>query len=272
MADENVSTSGEVTSTPTTPTAAPASAAPAAAPATSSATPAGATPSTPEIPQGYVPSFRIRETREAALREAQSQYSTREAAVRAEADNYRRQVLALTGVTPPANPEIQAVRNQFGELYPGLSKLEERAAQLEQLLERSGDLQSQSDHYWTSYGRQTMDRLFEHASASLGSPLTEEGKSALHSAFTGFVSSSPELTARYANDPTLVEDFWKAFTSNFIDPARRAASANVQQRANVSLPQDTSSGIPPTAPPPQLKSLDERVAAGWTQFQQMKQR
>ena len=270
MSDENVSGSGEIAAPPSAPTT-PAAATPAA-PAPQSATPA--VPQAPAIGahEGYVPSYRIRETREAALREAQAQFSTREAAVRAEADNYRRQVLALTGVTPPANPEIQAVRNQFGELYPGLSKLEERAAQLEQLLERSGDLQSQSDHYWTSYGRQTMDRLFEHAQTSLGSPLTEEGKSALHSAFTGFVSSSPELTARYANDPTLVEDFWKAFTSNFIDPARRAASANVVGRANVNLPQDTSNGIPPTAPPPAFKSLDERVAAGWAQFQQNKQR
>jgi hypothetical protein len=271
MSDENVSGSGETPAAPPSAPTAPVAATPAT-PVQQSTTPAVPSAPTTGAHEGYVPSYRIRETREAALREAQSQYASREAAVRAEADNYRRQVLALTGVTPPANPEIQAVRNQFGELYPGLAKLEERSAQLEELLSRSGDLQSQSDHYWTSYGRQTMDRLFEHASSSLGAPLTEEGKSALHSAFTGFVSSSPELTARYANDPTLVEDFWKAFTSNFIDPARRAASANVQQRATVNLPQDTSSGIPPTAPPPQLKSLDERVAAGWTQFQQAKQR
>ena len=254
-------------SAPAQPAATPqAPAAPAAA------TPQAVTPAaaTPAVPDGYVPSYRVRETREAALREAQATYEARENATRAEIARYQAQVRALTGVTAPPNPEIQAVRNQFGELYPGLVKLEEKAAELQALIDRAGDLQSQTDHYWTSYGRQTMDKLFEHASTSLGAPLTDDAKRQLHASFIGFVQSSPEMTARYANDPTIVNDFWKEFTSNFIDPARRVASAGVVGRAATVLPQDTPAGIPRPAAPAAPKNMDERLAGTWERFNQLK--
>lgn len=253
--------------------ATPAAATPAATPqpATSAASPA---PATAGAPEGWVPSYRIRETREAAMREAQQQFAQqfaqREAEIRAEAEQYRRQVQALTGVTPPQNPEVAAVRAQFAQLYPGLSKIEERAAQLEQLLERAGDLESQTDHYWQSYGRQTMDRLFSRFSESTGSPITEEGKRQLHSAFVGWVQSSPELSERYSSDPTIVEDFVKAFTTSFIDPVRRTAAAGTVTRAagTPALPQDAPAGALRTGTPvAKPNGLDERAATAWALYQ-----
>jgi hypothetical protein len=163
---------------------------------------------------------------------------------------------------------LTAVRSQFGQLYPGLDKLEARAADLLGLIDRAGDMESQNSHYWQSHGRQTMDRLFEHASQSLGAPLTDEGKRALHAAFSGFVGSSPELTARYANDPTLVTEYWKAFSSNFIDPVRRAAGATVTGRIPGNLPQDTPGGAPQAHPGPKPGNLDDRASLAWAQYQQ----
>lgn len=255
--------------------ASPDSGAPPAAATPAVSAPQPATPAAPQapatgvVPEGYVPSYRLRETREAAVREAQAQWAAREAEIRAETQRYREQLQALIGVTPPANPEISAVKAQFAQLYPGLSKIEERAAQLEQLLERAGDLESQNDHYWQSYGRQTMDRLFTHASESMGAPLTDEAKRQLHSSFVGWVQSSPELTDRYASDPSIVEDFWKAFTSSFIDPVRRTANAGIAGRAagTPGLPQDTPSGAPRATPAPHMGSMDERAAAAWAQYQ-----
>jgi hypothetical protein len=201
------------------------------------------------------------------MRQAQQEYATREAAIRQEAERYRQQVMALTGVTPPPNPEVDAVRQQFGQLFPGLSKLETLADQIAALTSRSGDLEAQSQHYWQQYGNQTMSRLFERAAESLGSPLTEDAQRLLHSAFVGFVQSSPENSARYASDPSIVEDFWKAYTSSFIDPVRRVASAAVAGRAGATpLPQDTPGGAPRGTPVPKLTSLDERAAAGWAQM------
>jgi len=255
---------------PTPPTPATATpVAPAQAVATPQTTPQA--PATGAPPQeGWVPSYRLREAREAAERTATASAQAQIAQIRAEAERYQAQIRALTGQQPPQNPEIQAVRDQFGNLYPGLVKLEEQAAKIEALLERAGDLESQTNHYWQDYGRRNIESLFKLAEASYGNPLTDEGKRQLHSAFTGFVQSSPELTARYANDPSIVQDFWKEFTNSFIEPARRVASATVATRTATNLPQDTPSGAVRTSAPVQLKSLDERADAAWQLFQSKK--
>lgn len=261
-----------LTSSATTPAETAQPVATPQAPAASPITGQAQAPATgvPQAPEGYVPSYRLREAREAAERQANATHQAEIQRIRQEADQYRRQLHSLVGVQQPQNPEVDAVRNQFAQLYPGLAKMEERSAQLEQLLERAGDLESQTSHYWQSYGRQSMDRLFSHAAESMGAPLTDEGKRALHSAFTGFVQSSPELTERYSSDPTLVEDFWKAFSSSFIDPVRRTAAAGIQGRAAgmQGLPQDAPSGAPRPAPAPSATSLEDRAALGWAQYQQ----
>lgn len=262
---DGLSAPGDTTAAPPAAPAAPQTATPLSAPAAAPATP----PATPDR-SDWVPPYRIRETREAALRQAQTEYAQRESALREEAARYKSQLHSLVGVTPPADPEVSAVRDQFSKLYPGLSKIEDKVGLLEQLLERAGDLEAQTSHYWQSYGRQTVDRLFSQAEASLGAPLTMEGKRQLHASFIGFVQSSPELTSRYASDPSIVEDFWKQFTSSFIDPVRRTAQAGVAGRVPGALPQDSPSGTPRTSPGPQPQTLDERVAAGWNLFQQNK--
>ena len=250
--------------TPATPQPATPAVTPVAA--TPATTPAPATPGA--VPEGYVPSYRLRETREAAIREAQVERQKVEAEWKARYEDSQRRLQALAGVAPDnRNPEVDAIRTQFSQLYPGLSKLEERAAQLMEMQERAHDLEAQNQHYWESHGRQTMDRLFQYAQESLGAPLTEEGKRQLHSSFVGFVQSSPELQARYASDPSLVQDFWKQFTASFIDPVRRTAQATVAGRAPGALPQDTPGGIPRT-PVPQPGNIDDRVAAGWTLYNQ----
>lgn len=258
----------DVAGTPSPAEATPSAPAAPAAPATPSAAPSAPTTGAPEDRSNWVPPHRIRETREAAVREAQQTYSQQMQQMRAEAEQYKAQLHALVGVQPPQNPEIDAVRKQFGQLYPGLSKMEEKAAQLEQLLERAGDLESQNAHYWQSYGRQAVDRLFTKASESIGSPLNDENKQFLHSAFVGWVQASPERADRYTNDPTIVDDFLKALSSGFIDPVRRTSAAAIPGRANVALPQDTPSGAPRVPGAPQPKDLDERAANAWLQYQQ----
>ena len=268
---EDITSVGSETPGGATPTPAPVEATPSTSAAPVAATPQTGTPQAPATgaPQGqegWVPSYRLREAREAATRQAGEQYAQREAQQQARYAEMERKFNALAGITPPADPEVSQVRDQFGRLYPGLSKIEENADRLLGLMERAGDLESQNQHYWQTYGRQTVDRLFTSASTALGSPLSDEGKRALHSAFTGWVSSSPELTARYTNDPTIVDDFMRVFTSSFIDPARRAASAQVVDRTGQLLPRDTPGGAPRATPAPTLQNLDERVAAGWAMF------
>ena len=267
MPDEFVGSTTPADATPSAPAPAAIPQDPAAA-ITATPSMAPQAPARSGAPEGYVPSYRIRETREAALREAQSEFSRKEVEYQAKMQQIQSQLHALVGLTPSnQNPEIDAIRQQFNQLYPGLSKLEAKAQDLLSMTDRSQDLEAQNNHYWQTYGRQQMDRLFKHAEESLGSGLTDEGKRQLHSSFVGFIQSSPELSDRYANDPTIVEEFWKQFTSSFIDPVRRSAAATVQGRAPQALPQDTSSGVPRSQPVPQHANLDDRVSAGWQVYQ-----
>jgi hypothetical protein len=265
MSLDNLGTSATPEATPTAvapSTPDPAIPDPSAAP---SATPSG-TPQPTRQSEGMVPSYRIRETREAALREAQTQWGAREQEYKSQLEAVQRQLHALVGVTPQGDPEVTAIRQQFEKLFPGLARLEQRAQDLEGLVDRTGDLTQQTQHYWASYGRQQLDRLFAVAEQSLGSPLTEEGKRALHTSFMGLVQSSPEMTERYATDPGLINEFWQQFASAFIDPVRRTAAATVETRTQHALPQDTPAGMPQATPAPKLGSLDDRVANAWASY------
>lgn len=235
-----------------------------------------ATPGGGQTPQGFVPSYRLREAREAAERAAEQKYAQQLAQIQAEAQRYKQQVHSLVGATPQqVNPEVEAIRNQFAQVFPDewklLQQLKEKADSLFGIVDRAGELEQSTNHYWTSYGRQTVDRLFNIAEESMGGPLSDEAKRQLFTSFTGFVQSSPELAERYANDPTIVEDFWRAFTSSFIDPVRRSAVTNTVQRAPQGLPQDTPSGAPRVSPVPKPQNLDERAANAWAQFQHSRQ-
>lgn len=249
---------------PVTPT--PATPEPAVPPATPPASTV-ASPTTGAPPgDGWVPSYRIREAREAAVRQAQQEFAQREAVIRAEAERYKQQLHSLVGVTPPADPEREAIRQQFSSIYPGLSKLEDSSENLLKLQERLEQLEYLAGHYWDSYGYNSTEKLFNLAAEHFGAPLSEEGKRALHTAFVGHVQSNPEMAQRYASDPKLVEEFVKWFASSVIDPIRRTAGAAVAGRAPQALPQDTPSGAPRATPAPKFNSLDERAAAAWTTF------
>ena len=236
-----------------------------------------ATPGGGQPPQGFVPSYRLREAREAADKAADQRYAQRIAQIEAEANRYKAQLHSVVGATPSqVNPEVEAIRNQFATVFPDewklLQQLKDKAESIFGIADRAGELEQSTNHYWTSYGRQTVDRLFNIAETSLGSPLNDEAKRQLFTSFTGFIQSSPELSERYANDPTIVEDFWRAFTSSFIDPARRSAVTSTVSRVPTGLPQDTPSGAPRVSPVPKPQSLDERAAMAWSTFNHEKGR
>ena len=259
-------------------TAAPAGATPPASPTPAIPEPAGppatppaavASPTSGAPPQdGWVPSYRIREAREAAVRQAQQEFAQREATIRAEADRYRQQLHSLVGATPQADPETEAIRQQFGKVFPEYAKSQELVTTLQERLEQ---LEYLAGHYWDSHGYNSTEKLFTLAEQHFGAPLTEEGKRVLHTAFVGHVQSNPELGQRYASDPRLVEEFVKWFASSLIDPIRRTAGAAVAGRAPQALPQDTPGGAPRATPAPQFKDLDERAAAAWTTFNSFNQ-
>ena len=251
-------------------------------PATQDASPAPAASATPNAaPQApatgaeaMVPSWRLRETREAVERQAnermQQHIQTMKSQYDGELQRVKAQLQALVGVTPQNQSEEDVVRQQFAKIFPSLAKLESKYGDLEKLMERAGDLDSQTNHYWSSYAGQQMDKLFRLAEGSMGGQLPVESKRMLHQTFTGFVQSSPELVARYESDPTLVDDFWRAFQSGFIDPARRANVANAANRAPQGFVQDTPASGIVSSPADKPKDLDELGRMAFARFNQVR--
>lgn len=210
---------------------------------------------------------RLDETRRSAERASEARWQTERAQLQAQYEATQRQLHAIVGVTPQEDPNVSQVRDQFNKLYPGLAKLEDRAAQLLEMQERMGNVDTMTQHHWASWGRQSMDRLYGLAEKSIGSGLSDGQKSALHQAFMGFVSSSPEIGQRYAEDPTLVDEYWQNFAGAFIDPIRRTANSNVQfNTAPRNILQDTPAGIPNVQAAPRPGNLDERVAGAWASY------
>jgi hypothetical protein len=192
----------------------------------------------------------------------------KEAEWQAKFEATQKQLHSLVGVTPPANPQEDTIRQQFNSLYQdSLGKLTDPnvVAKLLALTEKAQDLEAQNQHYWTSHGRRTLDSLFTKFSEGLGTPLTDAGKQQLHSYFVGWIQADPERQERYQSDPSIVDDFYKAFSSNLIDPVRRSATAQVVDRVPQGIPQDSPSA-PRTSAPAQPASLDERMNMAWAQY------
>lgn len=208
---------------------------------------------------------RLQETRQSAERAAEQRFQAQLAEERAQREAIQRQLHALVGVGPTEDPEIATVRAQFNKLYPGLAQLEEHAADLIALREARGDIDAVSQHHWNSYGQQSMERLYAAAQATYGSPLSDQQKIALHSMLTGFVSSNPDAAQAYASNPNFINEFWGMISGNFIDPARRAATASVPA-APPRIPQDTPAGIPSAQQPAKPASLDERANNAWASY------
>lgn len=224
-----------------------------------------ATQGGPHGTQGMVPSYRLREYAE-RIRALEAELNEHKP-YRTKAEQYESQIRALVGVQKPSEEDSQAdvVRQQFFKVFPWAKTYEDSHEKFQKLLDLSEQLEQQNNHYWRSYGQTSVDRLYEQANQVYGDQLTETGKSLLYYTLNGLVQNNPEAAARYENDPKFVQEFWKAFSSNLIDPVKRTATAATAQRAPKGLPQDTPAGVPVTQGP-KPSNLDERVAQAWSVF------
>lgn len=270
MSDPNVPLDGNPTATvsdnaaPSTPATATPVAQPPVAAASTPAT--SQPPATGGVPPGYVPSFRIRETRD----QYEAKLASLESSSKTQIEQLTRQIQALTGVVPQNVSEEEVIRQQLYKVVPDLKELLELRKDLQEMAKSRQDVEQQTQHYWKGYNRTQMDKLYKSASETYGQPLTDGQKRYLTNAFVGWAGSDPELADRYQSDPSLVDEFWKEFSSSFIEPARRSATAAATGRAASNLPQDTPSGGLRTSPVPQPGNLDERVGQAWQAFNTIK--
>jgi hypothetical protein len=217
-----------------------------------------ATPATPnEDRSNWVPPYRLREQTQRFEQSLQAE----RARWQAEKEAYEAKVRALVGVTPPENPQIDEVRNQFKQVFPDLDYIGSQRAQLEEILALKDELKASMNAQWEAHNRNATDRLYKAAEQTYGQPLSDDAKRTLGASFIGYLQSNPEAYTRYQYDTSVAEEFWKAFSDRFVDPVRRSAAVNTANRIPTGLPQDSPSGgiQPSSAPQPQTQ--DERLRA-----------
>lgn len=241
---------------------------PTVAPTTTpSATPSPATsvtPATPEDRSNWVPPYRLREVstkHEQALAQERANFNAEKAAL-------QRQLQALTGVLPPANPEIDQVKNQFKEVFPDHDWVGSQRAAIEELLALKDEIKATMQNTWASHNRTAMNTLYKAAETTYGNPLNEDGKKALGSAFVGHLQSNPEAYERYQTDPqSVVSEYWTAFTDRFISPIQRAQTVATINRIPQNIPQDPMGGaVPVAANTPKPQNQDERLNAALAHY------
>jgi hypothetical protein len=158
-------------------------------------------------------------------RQQRQQYEQSVAQAQAELAQERRRVQALAGVNPrsAADTEVDAVRQRFGELFPGLAKLsDEKIERLLQVAERADGLDEATNHHWQTHGRQMLDQVTTEASKILGGTLTARQSARLKQAYVQEAEQNPEFLARHEQgDPTLVAEFIKNWNEDWFEPARR---------------------------------------------------
>lgn len=246
------------------------SAAPAAQPAVPTATPTSVAPSpATQVPSEdrstWVPPHRLREVsqrHEAALAAERARFT-------AEVESRDARIRALAGVAPPENQQFDEVKKQFGQVFPELAELAQQSKAIKELLAQREELTASKDHYWGAYNRNAMNTLYSEAEKTYGQPLSDATKRQLGSAFVGYLQSNPEAYERYQQDPSVVTEYWKAFSDGFIDPVRRQSTVSTMGRIPTGLPQDTPSGaVNVGAPPPKPQTQDERIAMALARYKE----
>lgn len=200
-----------------------------------------------------------------------------------QAEQYKRdlyvaqqRVAALSGVQPPAaprNPEHDAIRQQFREVFPEMAALMDKAEQLQKLAGVDLDrITSSADAVWTSRGTQTLQTFEEKVKAAYGgADLSPKAIQRITYAFVNEVSSDPELQARYeAGDMRIIDEFIKDYTSGVLDPYRKTtAAAQAPNPAARRLPRGGGGSAISAPRPATLKPGDpDYHKAAFARFQQ----
>ena len=255
----------------------------AAAPATPTAPPAPAP--TPQGGEAMVPSYRLRETRDQALRQA-AQWAQAEVQkqVAAQTQTYQKQLQALTGMAPQENDEDKAIREKLSQYYPVLGQLTpEKLAQLEkaaQMLEQRGQqwdqtmraTQAQNQHYWNDYSSRALTRLHGLAEQQMGQ-LSDQQRNFLDQSFFGYVTSNPQVMNKLAQNIGVVDEFWSGMASGVLSPAQRQQAAAVEAATSAPAgPQDAPSGAVAAGAPAKPTTADDAAKAAWTSYQNFSQR
>lgn len=251
---------------------------PAATPATGTQTPPAVAPvaaptGTPPAPTGFtykedrsswVPSHRISEESQRRQR-AESDLATT-----------RAQLQAITGATPKTDDvkRVEEIKEQFFQLFPNakdfLSMSKEEMAALLQAPRQASQATEFVTQGWARHGKQMLSSVVDRANDAIGGEMSERAATRVKHAFIQMIDEQNELgreqgrptplMQKYLDgDQTLVEDFIKEWSEDFLTPARRQATASQVARVQRVPQSGTRTPVTSIQRPTEFKNLDERL-------------
>ncbi len=207
-------------------------------------------------------------------------------------DLNRRLTLALGGdVTDPDTAKANAVKEAFFKL-PGMGALRKLAElsedQLEGLLSVPQHVNTSRQaelRQWERHGNQVIDTISERVADAIGSEsLNEDQKSDLRDNFSSWIRArartelsqavdrygedavqqderrfSPTIRAYEDGDAKLLDEFVTRYTKNWVEPARRTATARTSTRTRPVPDGSGRSAVSTIQKPEKFNSLDERL-------------
>lgn len=192
--------------------------------------------------------------------------------------------LGLPGTQPPADPRIERLRAQLFEVIPGLKELLDQREGILASARAAPQLSETTQLYWQGVAGRTLNNLYDSIASTLlgagktGKDLDPEVCDDVREAFVAWVDRdrTGARVQRYeAQDPTLLAEYLRNFTTRYLDPIRRTAAVNVADRgrARAAQPAPANGGMPPAAQPPAVDNTDEDAVHGraWAVLKQLRE-
>lgn len=207
-------------------------------------------------------------------------------------DLQRRLTIALGGQpTDPQQQKAQTIVDAFFNL-PGMNKLRRFIDmdddQLEALLETPrhvGAQQRAEEQHWQRHGNQQLDTVSTRVAEAIGADsLDDDQRGDLRVALSTFIRSravaelqqaadrygaeavqaderrfSPTLRRYEDGDPKLLDEFVTRYTKNWVEPARRTATARTSTRTRAVPETSGRAAVSTVQKPASFKNWDERL-------------
>lgn len=217
----------------------------------------------------WVPPHRFREVSEKAgkLKDLESQIAERD-----------RKIAALAGVQPvdPKTQKAEQVKEAFLEMFPQFKHLanlsDEQMQALLQTPQRVGQATEAESREWARHGKTQLNSLYSSVADVIGADtLNDDQKSDLKDSFASWFKSkvqselqatggesSATLSKYEDGDQTLIEEFTKRYTANWVEPARRKLTQQTLTRTRP-VPNSQGRAQVTSKRPEKFNSLDERL-------------
>lgn len=254
-----------------TPAAAPGTPASTSTPAVVAATPASPTGFTyTEDRSKWIPPHRFNEVSQQARRAAdlESQIAERD-----------RKIQALAGVTPKDSEAAKAesIKEALFQIMPQLRVFADRSVEeIQQILEtpQYAARQEQTElRGWQRHGNQQMDIISERVAEAIGADKLDADQQAdLRDGFASWLKQKAQAElqasdgaesktlARYEDgDEKLLDEFVSRYTKNWVEPARRRATASTTARIRPTVSSTGRAQVTSLKRPEKFANLDERI-------------